>query len=99
LKPLVTLYKPQVRAVARLLGLPTDSSERQPFPGPGLSVRVVGVITVDKLALEKKATVIVENLLAKLNPKQYFAATIDTQNSLLLEKQLKYKRLFQVFLG
>lgn len=77
-EPLVSLYKFQVREVARCLGLPLESSERQPFPGPGLSVRVVGEVTPDKLEAEKKSTTIVEQELEKLKPKQYFPAIIDS---------------------
>lgn len=78
-EPLVSLYKPQVRAVGKKLGLPSKSYERQPFPGPGLSVRVVGIITPEKLEVEKKVTVIVERELESLSPKQYFPAIIDAQ--------------------
>jgi GMP synthase (glutamine-hydrolysing) len=78
-EPLVALYKPQVRMVARHLGLPADVAERQPFPGPGLSVRVVGEIRADKLETLKKATTIAERELAKLAPGQYFATIIDNE--------------------
>ena len=78
IEPLVTLYKFQVREVARLLGIPLETSERQPFPGPGLSVRVVGEITPAKLDVEKRVTTIVEEQLEELKPKQYFPATIDS---------------------
>jgi GMP synthase (glutamine-hydrolysing) len=77
IEPLVSLYKPQVRAVARYLGMPLETADRQPFPGPGLSVRVVGEITPAKLLVEKEATAIVEQKLEMLNPKQFFPATID----------------------
>ena len=76
-EPLVSLLKWQVREVARYLKIPPEISERQPFPGPGLSVRVVGEIRPDKLAALKKATTITENKLSKYNPSQYFAAIID----------------------
>lgn len=78
-EPLVTLYKPQVRMVARYLGLPAEISERQPFPGPGLSVRVVGEIRRDKLETLKKATKIVECGLEQHKPSQYFAVIIDNE--------------------
>jgi len=55
IEPVASLYKEQVRKVARYLGVPTEMSERQPFPGPGLSVRVVGEVKVDKLESVKKA--------------------------------------------
>ncbi|RLI16298.1 GMP synthase [Candidatus Bathyarchaeota archaeon] len=78
-EPLVGLYKSQVRMVARYLGLPAEISERQPFPGPGLSVRVVGEIRPEKLETLKKATTIVENELAKHKPSQYFAVIVDNE--------------------
>ncbi|MBS7607853.1 MAG: ATP-binding protein [Candidatus Bathyarchaeia archaeon] len=80
-EPLLALYKEQVRMVARYLGLPPEVSERQPFPGPGLSVRVVGEIRLDKLETLKKATTIVEGLLAEHKPSQYFAAIIDNEEA------------------
>jgi len=76
-EPLVKLYKFQVREVARTLGIPFETAERQPFPGPGLSVRVVGKITPQKLAAEKRVTRIVERKLEALKPKQYFTAILD----------------------
>lgn len=77
IEPVVSLYKEQVRKVARYLGVPTEISERQPFPGPGLSVRIVGEIKVDKLEVLKKATAIAEEKFAEHGPSQYFAAIID----------------------
>jgi GMP synthase (glutamine-hydrolysing) len=81
IEPLVSLYKPQVRAVARCLGIPVDTADRQPFPGPGLSVRVVGEITPAKLLVEKEATAIVEPELEMLKPKQFFPVTIDANKA------------------
>ncbi len=79
-EPLATLYKSQVRLVARYLGLPAELSERPPFPGPGLSVRVVGEIRPDKLETVKKAQAIAERELAKYAPSQYFAVVIDNES-------------------
>ncbi|MGD2142817.1 MAG: ATP-binding protein [Candidatus Bathyarchaeota archaeon] len=73
-EPIASLYKYQVREVARFLGVPNEFSERQPFPGPGLSVRVVGLLTEEKLEDVKVATEIVERRFAQFNPAQYFAA-------------------------
>jgi len=78
-EPLATLYKEQVRMVARYLGLSEEFSERQPFPGPGLSVRVVGEIRADKLETLKKASTIAERELAQYKPGQYFAVIIDNE--------------------
>ncbi|EMR73036.1 GMP synthase [Thaumarchaeota archaeon SCGC AB-539-E09] len=73
-EPIASLYKYQVREVARFLGMPSELSERQPFPGPGLSVRVVGEITEEKIDQLKAATQIVEDAFKKNNPAQYFVA-------------------------
>jgi len=74
IEPIASLYKYQVREVARYLGAPVEASERQPFPGPGLSVRVVGEITADKLDQLRGATSIVEEAFKLERPAQYFAA-------------------------
>ncbi|MCW4026455.1 MAG: 7-cyano-7-deazaguanine synthase [Candidatus Bathyarchaeota archaeon] len=76
-EPLVSLYKDGVRKVARYLQIPPELSERQPFPGPGLLVRVVGEVRPDKLDTLKRATAIAEMGLAKHKADQYFAAIID----------------------
>jgi GMP synthase (glutamine-hydrolysing) len=81
-EPLASLLKWQVREVARHLRIPSEISERQPFPGPGLSVRVVGEIRLDKLTTLKKATMIAEQNLSKHNPSQYFVAIIDNKEKL-----------------
>jgi GMP synthase (glutamine-hydrolysing) len=80
-EPLVALYKEQVRMVARSVGLPNEISERQPFPGPGLSVRVVGEIFPEKLETLKKATAVAERELGQHNPSQYFAVIIDNEEA------------------
>jgi len=78
-EPLASLLKWQVREVARYLKIPPEISERQPFPGPGLSVRVIGEIKPDKLITLKNATAVVEDYLAIYKPSQYFAAIIDNR--------------------
>jgi GMP synthase (glutamine-hydrolysing) len=73
LEPLRELFKPDVRKVARELGLPKEISERMPFPGPALSLRVLGEVTPEKIALVRKATEIVEEETKKLGTFQNFA--------------------------
>lgn len=76
-EPLMYLYKDQVRRTARYLKVPEILSERQPFPGPGLLVRLVGRFNEDKIRVLKKATSKVEDELARFNTQQYFAAILD----------------------
>ncbi len=59
LEPLRQLFKDEVRAIGRQLGLPDTVVERHPFPGPGLAVRIMGEITPNKLALLREADHIV----------------------------------------
>ena len=59
IEPLRELFKDEVREVGRELGLPAEVVEREPFPGPGLAVRIVGEVTRDGLELLRKADQIV----------------------------------------
>jgi len=83
LEPLRDLYKDEVRKVARMLDLPKEIVTRQPFPGPGLAVRIIGELTAEKVGIAKKADKIVReeiesNGLAE-NLWQYFAVLTDTK--------------------
>jgi GMP synthase (glutamine-hydrolysing) len=83
LEPLRDLYKDEVRKVARMLNLPKELVNRQPFPGPGLAVRIIGLLTEEKVLIAKKADKIVreEVELNNLNDNlwQYFAVVTDTK--------------------
>jgi GMP synthase (glutamine-hydrolysing) len=59
-EPLRELFKDEVREVGTLLGLPTQIVWRQPFPGPGLAIRVLGEVTEDRLAILRGADLIVQ---------------------------------------
>jgi len=84
-EPLREFYKDEIRAIARDLSIP--SSERQPFPGPGLAVRVLGEITPDRVAACREACNIVETRLQAAAvegrcelPWQYFAALLPVRS-------------------
>jgi GMP synthase (glutamine-hydrolysing) len=64
-EPLRTLFKDEVRAIGAELGLPAEIVSRQPFPGPGLGIRIVGEVTRERLDLLRKADAIVREELTK----------------------------------
>lgn len=59
IEPLRDLFKDEVRRIGRDLGMPEDILQRQPFPGPGLAVRIVGEVTPDRIAILQEADEIV----------------------------------------
>ncbi|TRO49136.1 GMP synthase (glutamine-hydrolyzing), partial [Candidatus Bathyarchaeota archaeon] len=83
LEPLRDLYKDEVRKVAKMLCLPKKIIERQPFPGPGLAVRIIGEVNEEKNRIIKLADLIVREEIEKekLDKKlwQYFAVLTDTK--------------------
>ncbi|MFZ1942455.1 MAG: glutamine-hydrolyzing GMP synthase [Acidobacteriaceae bacterium] len=59
IEPLRDLFKDEVRRIGRDLGMPEDILQRQPFPGPGLAVRIVGEVTAERVAILQEADEIV----------------------------------------
>ena len=83
-EPLRDLYKDEVRATARALGIRV--AERQPFPGPALAVRIIGEVTPERVAIVRQASAIVEEEIqaaaasgAMALPWQYFAVFLPVQ--------------------
>lgn len=91
-EPLRDLYKDEVRALGKKLGLPSTIVYRQPFPGPGLAVRIIGEITPRKIALLQKADVIVREEIEKvaIRPWQYFAVLTATKTTGVQGDQRSY---------
>jgi len=73
IEPLIQLRKDGVRKVGRALGLPIETFDRIPFPGPALAARVIGEVTQERIEIVRKATVVVENLLKNTGAFQYMA--------------------------
>lgn len=97
-EPLRDCYKHEVRMLARELGLPPEISERQPFPGPGLGVRIVGEITPQKADIVRECCAIVEEEIEKSaaagdieQPWQYFAALLDSRTVGVRGDERSYK--------
>lgn len=65
IEPLRELFKDEVRELGRQLGMPEEIVNRQPFPGPGLAIRIVGDITEERLEILRKADYIVRDIIKK----------------------------------
>ena len=83
IEPLSELFKDEVRAVGEKLGIPKELVWRQPFPGPGLGVRIIGEITAEKVKILQDADAIFREEMAKTgyekNLSQFFAVLPDVK--------------------
>lgn len=83
-EPLRELFKDEVRETGRKLGIPDELVYRQPFPGPGLGIRIIGEITEERLTLLKEADAIFREEIKRANLKmaadQYFAVLTDVRS-------------------
>ena len=84
IEPLRMLFKDEVRAVGTELGIPADLVWRQPFPGPGLAIRVIGEITKEKLDILREADAIFRDEIKRAGlekiTNQYFAVLTDSRS-------------------
>ncbi len=83
-EPLACLFKDEVREVGNRLGLPKELVYRQPFPGPGLAVRIIGEITKEKLGILRDADAVFREEIEKTDDaeisSQYFAVLTDLRS-------------------
>ncbi len=95
IEPLAQLFKDEVREVGETLGMTDDIVYRQPFPGPGLSVRVIGEVTEEKLCILRNADAIFreeikrENLHRKIW--QYFVVLTDMRSTGIADHARSYE--------
>ncbi len=82
LEPFRYLFKDEVRKIGKKLGLKDSLVYRQPFPGPGLAIRIIGEITEEKLEILKDADLIFRQEIEKESkkPSQYFAVLLNTKS-------------------
>ncbi len=107
IEPLDHFFKDEVRELGLVLGLPEQMVYRQPFPGPGLAIRIIGEVTPDKLAILKEADAIVREELDAYNARlfeqtgernsehscwQYFAVLPDIRSVGVMGDERTYAR-------
>jgi GMP synthase (glutamine-hydrolysing) len=99
-EPLRYLFKDEVREVGRALGLPAEIVERQPFPGPGLAVRIIGEITRTDLDLLRRADAVVREEVDELGDDaqvwQYFAVLLPVRTVGVMGDYRTYGRVCAV---
>jgi GMP synthase (glutamine-hydrolysing) len=99
-EPLRFLFKDEVRDVGRALGLPAEIVDRQPFPGPGLAVRIIGPVTREDLELLRRADAVVREEIDALGTGaqvwQYFAVLLPVRTVGVMGDYRTYGRVCAV---
>ena len=99
-EPLRELFKDEVRMVGKELGLPRSIIHRQPFPGPGLAVRIVGEVTAERVAKLQKADAIVRDEIEKSGMAkevwQYFAILLPVKSVGVMGDERTYENVIAV---
>ena len=94
IEPLNTLFKDEVRALGVELGLPDSIVYRQPFPGPGLGIRIIGEITEEKLEIVRESDAILREEIANANLErdiwQYFTCLTNLKSVGVMGDQRTY---------
>ena len=97
IEPLKSLFKDEVRSVGEKLGIPKELVWRQPFPGPGLGIRIIGAITKEKIEILQQADAIFREEMEKgaYSDKlsQYFAVITDVRSVGVMGDHRTYERL------
>jgi len=100
IEPLADLFKDEVRMVGEKLGIPHDLVWRQPFPGPGLGVRIIGEITEDKIKVLQEADAVFRDEIKKSGIeselKQFFAVLPDVKTVGVMGDHRTYDHLIAI---
>lgn len=100
LEPLRELFKDEVRVIGKELGLSTKVTQRQPFPGPGLAVRIVGEVTPEATAILQQADAVVREEIEHANAQtdlwQYFAVLLPVKSVGVMGDSRTYEQVIAV---
>jgi GMP synthase (glutamine-hydrolysing) len=96
IEPLIQLRKDGVRKVGQALGLSSEVFARIPFPGPALSARVIGEATPERIETVRKATVVVERILAGTGAFQYLAILHEDRVTGMIDGKREFGRQIEV---
>ena len=100
IEPLGDLFKDEVRKVGEMLGIPHDLVWRQPFPGPGLGVRIIGEITEEKIKVLQEADAVFRDEIRKSgiesDLKQFFAVLPDVKTVGVMGDHRTYDHLIAI---